>query len=57
NGSLLVHCLASIFLSPTVAIAYVMRHFQLTFDDVFGHVTLKRSSISDTLELGLLFVC
>ena len=46
NGSVLVHCLAGISRSPTVAIAYVMRHLQMTFDDAFRYVKSKRSSIS-----------
>ena len=43
---MLVHCLAGISRSPTVAIAYVMRHLQMTFDDAFRYVKSKRSSIS-----------
>jgi hypothetical protein len=46
NGSVLVHCLAGISRSPTVAIAYVMRHLKMTFDDAFRYVKSKRSSIS-----------
>ena len=30
----------------TVAIAYAMRHLQMTFDDAFRYVKSKRSSIS-----------
>ena len=46
NGSVLVHCLAGISRSPTVAIAYVMRHLHLTFDDAFRYVKSKRLTIS-----------
>ena len=41
-----MHCLAGISRSPTVAIAYVMRHLQMTFDDAFRYVKSKRTSIS-----------
>jgi len=46
NGYVLVHCLAGISRSPTVAIAYVMRHLKMTFDDAFRYVKSKRTTIS-----------
>jgi len=46
NGCVLVHCLAGISRSPTVAIAYVMRHLKMTFDDAFRYVKSKRTTIS-----------
>jgi len=46
HGYVLVHCLAGISRSPTVAIAYVMRHLKMTFDDAFRYVKSKRTTIS-----------
>lgn len=46
NESVLVHCLAGISRSPTVAIAYVMRHLQMTCEDAYRYVKAKRATIS-----------
>lgn len=46
NDSVLVHCLAGISRSPTVAIAYIMRHMQMTCEDAYRYVKGKRATIS-----------
>ncbi|GIX99503.1 tyrosine-protein phosphatase vhp-1 [Caerostris extrusa] len=46
NGCVLVHCLAGISRSPTVAIAYVMQHLRLSSDDGYRYVKSKRPTIS-----------
>lgn len=46
SGCVLVHCLAGVSRSPTVAIAYVMRHLGLSSDEAYRYVKSKRPSIS-----------
>ena len=46
NECALVHCLAGISRSPTVAIAYVMRHLRMSCEDAYRYVKSKRASIS-----------
>ncbi len=35
NGCVLVHCLAGISRSPTLAIAYVMKHLNMTSEEAY----------------------
>ncbi|CAG7835424.1 unnamed protein product [Allacma fusca] len=46
NECALVHCLAGISRSPTVAIAYVMRHLMMSCEDAYRYVKSKRATIS-----------
>ncbi|XP_003744513.1 dual specificity protein phosphatase 8-like [Galendromus occidentalis] len=46
SGCVLVHCSAGISRSPTVAIAYIMRHLRLSSNDAYRYVKSKRSRIS-----------
>ncbi|RWS09296.1 Dual specificity protein phosphatase 8-like protein [Dinothrombium tinctorium] len=46
SGCAIVHCLAGISRSATVAIAYVMRHLKMSSDDAYRYVKSKRASIS-----------
>ncbi|XP_022079170.1 uncharacterized protein LOC110973046 isoform X2 [Acanthaster planci] len=46
NGCVIVHCLAGISRSPTVAIAYIMKHMNLSVDEAYKYVKEKRQSIS-----------
>ncbi|CAK8683337.1 unnamed protein product [Clavelina lepadiformis] len=46
NERVLVHCLAGVSRSATVAIAYVMYYLRLNFDDAYRFVKDKRPTIS-----------
>ncbi|RWS26495.1 Dual specificity protein phosphatase 8-like protein, partial [Leptotrombidium deliense] len=46
NGCAIVHCLAGISRSATIAIAYVMRHLKMSSDEAYRYVKSKRDSIS-----------
>ncbi|XP_063402913.1 uncharacterized protein LOC134686959 [Mytilus trossulus] len=46
NGCVLIHCLAGISRSPTLAIAYIMKHLKMSSDDAYRYVKDKRPTIS-----------
>ncbi|CAF0725502.1 unnamed protein product [Adineta steineri] len=46
NGCVLIHCLAGISRSPTLAIAYIIRYLHLSADDAYKYVKQRRSQIS-----------
>jgi dual specificity MAP kinase phosphatase len=46
GGCAIVHCLAGISRSATVAISYVMRHLCMSSDDAYRYVKSKRATIS-----------
>lgn len=46
NKKVLVHCLAGISRSPTLAIAYLMKHMRMRNDEALNFVKDKRSTIS-----------
>ncbi|XP_013383484.1 dual specificity protein phosphatase 16 isoform X2 [Lingula anatina] len=46
NGCVLVHCLAGISRSPTLAIAYIMQHYSMTSEEAYRYVKDKRPTIS-----------
>ncbi|XP_069960213.1 uncharacterized protein [Cherax quadricarinatus] len=50
GGCVLVHCLAGISRSATVAIAYVMKHLSLPFDEAYMYVKTRRPTISPNIN-------
>ena len=59
NKRVLVHCVAGISRSPTLAMAYLMRSRSLTCDEAYKFVKQRRPSVSPNLNfMGQLFeVC
>lgn len=56
NKRVLVHCLAGISRSPTLAIAYLMKHMNMRSDEAFKFVKDKRATISPNFNfLGQLY--
>ncbi|XP_060596953.1 uncharacterized protein LOC132750900 [Ruditapes philippinarum] len=43
NGCCLVHCLAGISRSPTLAIAYIMKHLNMSSDDAYRYIKEKQT--------------
>jgi len=57
NQRILVHCLAGISRSPTLAIAYIMRSRALSCDEAYRYVKTRRQSVSPNLNfMGQLFL-
>ncbi|XP_018024075.1 serine-rich adhesin for platelets [Hyalella azteca] len=50
GGSVLVHCLAGISRSATVAIAYVMKHLHLPYEEAYRYVKNRRPTISPNIN-------
>ncbi|CAM5082130.1 unnamed protein product [Eretmochelys imbricata] len=46
NGRVLVHCLAGISRSATIAIAYIMKRMDMSLDEAYRFVKEKRATIS-----------
>ncbi|XP_071943597.1 uncharacterized protein [Antedon mediterranea] len=46
NGAVIIHCYAGISRSPTVAIAYIMQHLNMTSEEAYRYVKDKRPTIS-----------
>ncbi len=46
----LIHCHAGVSRSPTIAVAYLMKHFPMAMADAYKFVKTKRSIISPNLN-------
>jgi len=56
NGRVFIHCLAGISRSPALAMAYIMRHLNLSADDAYRYIKARRSYISPNFNfLGQLY--
>lgn len=56
NSKVLIHCLAGISRSPTLAIAYLMKHLGLKSDEAYKFVKERRKTISPNFNfLGQLY--
>jgi len=50
GAGVLVHCQAGISRSPTIAVAYLMKHYPMAMADAYKFVKTKRSIISPNLN-------
>ena len=56
NNKVIIHCLAGISRSPTLAIAYLMKHLCLKSDEAYRYVKERRQTISPNFNfLGQLY--
>merc|ERR1712165_663776 len=50
RSGVLIHCQAGISRSPTIAVAYLMKHYPMAMADAYKFVKTKRSIISPNLN-------
>lgn len=49
KGKVLIHCMEGVSRSPTIAIAFVMKYFKMTFKDALAFVKWKRRIINPNI--------